>query len=182
LSALVVNMFAGPGAGKSTMRASVFAELKWLGIDCEEAPEFAKDLTWEERFKVLANNQDYVYGKQLHRIMRLVDKVEVVVTDSPIVLSIIYDSNKDEDFHRHVIKRFNSFDNLNIFIERFKPYNPNGRSQTIDEAIEIDNKIKQFLSDWSIDYITIPGERDSVATIVNDVIRRIEDKKLLSSF
>lgn len=163
-------MFAGPGCGKSTLRAHVFAELKWRGIDCEEAPEFAKDLTWEERFKVLSDNQDYVFGKQLHRIARLSDKVDVVITDSPIVFSIIYDRTNDIDFHRHIIRRFNQFNNLNYYIERCKPYNYNGRSQTLEQAIEIDNKIKQFLIDWNIDYRTVSGTRESVDVIVNDII------------
>ena len=30
MKSLIVNMIAGPGAGKSTMAAHVFAELKWL--------------------------------------------------------------------------------------------------------------------------------------------------------
>ena len=39
---LIVNFFGGPSAGKSTICAHVFAELKWLNINCEIAPEFAK--------------------------------------------------------------------------------------------------------------------------------------------
>lgn len=32
---LVVNLFAGPGAGKSTGAAYIFSKLKMLGYDCE---------------------------------------------------------------------------------------------------------------------------------------------------
>ena len=31
---IIVNLFAGPGAGKSTGAAYVFAKLKLAGIDC----------------------------------------------------------------------------------------------------------------------------------------------------
>jgi hypothetical protein len=173
LKALVVNMFAGPGAGKTSMRAGTFAELKWRGIDCEEAPEFAKDLTWEERFSILSENQDYVFGKQLHRIKRLSGKVDVIITDSPILFSIIYDAECDEDFRRHIFRKFNQFSNLNFFINRVKPYNPNGRSQTLEQAIEKDKEVKAMLDKYQVPYITIPGARESVDVVVDEIIKRI---------
>ena len=41
---LVVNLFGGPGTGKSTTMAHVFAELKWRGYDCEMSNEYAKEV------------------------------------------------------------------------------------------------------------------------------------------
>lgn len=52
---LVINLFGGPGAGKSTFCASVFADLKWRDINCEMALEYAKDRVWEGSFNVLEN-------------------------------------------------------------------------------------------------------------------------------
>lgn len=40
---LVVNLFAQPGAGKSTGAAYLFYNLKCLGVNCEYVSEFAKD-------------------------------------------------------------------------------------------------------------------------------------------
>lgn len=42
---LVVNLFGGPGSGKSTGAAYVFARLKMLGYNAELVTEFAKDKT-----------------------------------------------------------------------------------------------------------------------------------------
>lgn len=39
----VINLFAGPGSGKSTTCAGVFNKLKLAGINCEMALEYAKD-------------------------------------------------------------------------------------------------------------------------------------------
>ena len=50
---IVVNLFAGPGAGKSTGATYIFSKLKMLGIDAEYVSEFAKDKVWEENERVL---------------------------------------------------------------------------------------------------------------------------------
>src|SRR3954464_15085371 len=86
---VVVNMLAGPGSGKSTMASSVFSELKWRGEETEYVGEYAKDLTWEKRVKTL-DNQVYVFAKQHHRIFRLLNQVDIIVTDSPLYLTPIY--------------------------------------------------------------------------------------------
>ena len=82
---LIVNLFAGPGAGKSTIAAYVFARLKMAGVNCELAPEFAKDKVWEHNQTAL-DNQIYVFAKQYYRITRCADQVDVVITDSPVAL------------------------------------------------------------------------------------------------
>jgi ABC-type glutathione transport system ATPase component len=52
---IMVNIYGGPGCGKSTTAAGVFTLLKIHKIDCELVTEFAKDLTWENRHKTLEN-------------------------------------------------------------------------------------------------------------------------------
>ena len=47
---LVINLFGGPGVGKSTMCASIFSKLKILGFECEMATEYVKDIVFEESF------------------------------------------------------------------------------------------------------------------------------------
>ena len=49
---LVVNLFAGPGAGKSTGAAYIFSMLKMAGIDTEYVNEYAKDKVWEDNKEV----------------------------------------------------------------------------------------------------------------------------------
>ena len=49
------------------------------GVNAELVTEFAKDKTWENNQKALAN-QVYVFGKQLYRITRCQDDVDVIVT------------------------------------------------------------------------------------------------------
>ena len=86
---LIVNLYGGPGTGKSSGAAYIFSKLKMAGIDAEYVTEFAKDKVWEnntEAFKC----QFYISGKQAFRISRCFGKVDVIITDSPIVLGKIY--------------------------------------------------------------------------------------------
>lgn len=39
---LLVNLFGGPGTGKSTTRAGLFNTLKLTGVNSEEVPEHAE--------------------------------------------------------------------------------------------------------------------------------------------
>lgn len=170
MSCLVVNLFAGPGSGKSTTCAGIFERLKLRGINCEMALEYAKDKVWEESFHTL-DNQIYVFGKQLHRIFRLKDKVDVIITDSPLPFSILYDKSKSLNFKRLVLEQFNQFNNLNIFIERDENYNPSGRMQTQEEAQKLDNEIKCILKDNHINYTCFKkGETD---TIVENILKHL---------
>ena len=74
---LIVNLIGGPGSGKSTCASGIFYQLKKLGINCELALEFAKDKVWEESIKTL-DDQFYIFGKQYHKLFRLMDKVDVI--------------------------------------------------------------------------------------------------------
>ncbi len=167
---LVINLFAGPGCGKSTTATGVFSLLKLHGINAEYVSEFAKDLVWEERHKTLSD-QYYIWGKQYHRMWRLRDDVDVIVTDSPLLLSILYGENVCDSFCKTVLETFNStFVNLNYFLGRIKPYNPKGRVQTEEEAKEIDRKTELMLLQHDVDYKTITGNIDGINEIVQDVL------------
>jgi len=108
---IVVNLLAGPGAGKSTLAAALFSKLKWCGIECELAAEYAKDLVWEKRDKTF-ENQVYIFGKQHHRIFRLLGQVQVVITDSPLLLTPIYDGEKRSTLKQLVFEETNKCNNL----------------------------------------------------------------------
>ena len=72
---LVINLFGGPGVGKSTTASQLFANLKWSNINCELVREYAKDKVWENSLELL-DNQLYVFAKQHHRQYILNEKVE----------------------------------------------------------------------------------------------------------
>ena len=168
---LVVNLFGAPGAGKSTGAAYVFSRLKMAGVNAELVTEFAKDKVWEGSEAVF-KNQAYIFGKQYFRISRLHDKVDVVVTDSPILLSSFY-ANDDllgDEFDTLVTKVFNSYRSFNAFILRVKPYNEAGRFQTEEESDRLSDKLLKFLDDHHVPRKYYPGCDGGYDAIVRDVL------------
>jgi hypothetical protein len=153
---LLVNLFAGPGAGKSSIAFDLMGKLKWSGVDCEFASEYAKDLVWEKRDKTF-EDQIYIFGKQFHRISRLLGEVEVIVTDSPLLLTVVY-GEKWPALCQLAFDEHNKLTNLNIFVNRKKKYNPNGRIHTNEESQEIDVKVKTLLEINQYDYSVVDGD------------------------
>lgn len=50
---IIVNLFAGPGAGKTTCAWEIASELKKRNIQAEYVPEYAKELVWDEKRELL---------------------------------------------------------------------------------------------------------------------------------
>jgi len=169
---IVINMFAGPGAGKSTTASAVFSLLKLHGVNAELITEFAKDLTWEKRHMTILN-QYYVWGKQHHRMWRIKDQVEVMITDSPLLLGMIYGRNNPDCFIETVLHSFNEFNNVNYFLTRKKKFNPKGRSQTEEEAKELDNEISMMLVENNIQFKTIESNHEGINNIAKRVLRSV---------
>lgn len=172
----VINLFGAPGAGKSTGAAYIFSQLKINGINAEYVSEFAKDKVWEES-KEAFKNQAYLFGKQYFRISRCKDKVDVIVTDSPLPLSLLYnqDENLGEEFNAVVMKVFNSFKNLNYYINRTKPYNPKGRLQNEKESDELVTPLKNLLIANEIVYDEYNGEMRDYDKIIKDILNKINE-------
>lgn len=176
---LVVNFFGGPSCGKSTSAAGLFFLLKLHNINAELVTELAKDFTWEHRFKTL-KNQYYIWGKQYHRLWRVKNEVDIIITDSPILNSLVYGEEKPNSFYDLVKASFNEFNNLNFFIKRFKQYNTKGRSQTEEEAIQLDKNILSILDNNNIKYEFIEGTYSGINHAMEKVLDILNRKNNFS--
>jgi thymidylate kinase len=175
---IIVNLMSGPGVGKSTMCAEVFTLLKKRGIETEMALEYAKDVVWEESYKKL-DNQIYIFGKQHYRVWRLNGKVQVVITDSPLLNSIIYDKTNNQLLKDLVIYEFKKMNTLNFYIDREVDYNPNGRMQTLEQALQVDQNYLQLLDTNQIGYTSIPKGEPGVNIIVEQILNKINEESTI---
>ncbi|RLD66513.1 MAG: hypothetical protein DRI84_04650 [Bacteroidetes bacterium] len=172
-STLIVNLFGGPSVGKSTVAAGVFSLLKLHGVECGLVTEYAKDLVWEERHKTF-KDQQYIFAKQHHRLWRVVDKVDVIITDSPLILNQVYGDiykTTNKKFNDNVIDVVSNFNNYNILLTRTKKYNPNCRNQTEDQAKEIDSIIRRTLESYSMGFVEVPGNSSGINKITRLLLK-----------
>lgn len=178
---LTVSLFAGPGTGKSTTMGLVFGRLKERGHNAELVPEYAKDLTWEEAWGKLAH-QPYVAAKQMWRLDRLKDRVDVIVTDTSTLLGLIYgkaSGGRTQAFDDWLVDDYKRRWTLNIFLERdpSRPYNPAGRRQSEASAIDADARILSMLNDLGVPYLGVRVNKDDgahVDRIVHETEQRLK--------
>lgn len=175
---IVVNLIGSPGTGKSTSMASIFAKLKGRGVDAEMTTEFAKDLVWEERGETF-KNELYIFAKQQHRLFRVNGKVDVIVTDRPLILTKFYNDKYAKDrfplLSELALSEHDFYNNINIMLERDKPYNPNGRNQTEEESNEFAIEIEKMLVDNLIDFKKYKANEDSIEKIADLIEEKIKN-------
>lgn len=180
----VINLFGSAGSGKSTGAAFIFSMLKLYGLNVEYVNEYAKDKVWEENHTVFQpKNQPYIFGKQLYKIHRLLDKVDYVITDCPLLLSNIYvsDAEVGMSFKETVRSYFTSMENLNYFIKRVKAYNPVGRNQkSSEEADKVLQALMYELNTYAHGYSTVDGNLTGYLQILSTILKDAERKGLIT--
>jgi nicotinamide riboside kinase len=154
-SGLVINLFGGPGSGKTTTAAELFALLKKRHYDVELVTEFAKDLIMQNNPDAL-KHQFYVTGTQAHRIWSAAQKMQVVIVDSPILLGPIYDQRNSKPLLDLCIEYHQELNNLNIFLGRNGvQHSMVGRVHSLTESIGLDNRIHRLLDELKIEYLSL---------------------------
>ena len=174
-----VNLFAQPGSGKSTTAAFVFAYLKNRGCNVELVSEFAKQLTYQKRQHEMSN-QVYLLAKQYKKMKDIESygKVPMIITDSPILIGLMY--ARDLDYYYQLseltLKLHGQFTNVNVLVNRTKPYNPSGRNQTEEESNALAEKVLEL--PVSFDY-RINGDENGQKAFAKKMLAlyKLVDKK-----
>lgn len=167
---LIVNLYGGPGSGKSTTCAGLYARLKCRGILCEQVLEYAKELVWENNTTKLAD-QIYIFGKQNRRMNVVRGKVDVIITDSPLLLSIIYGANNYPEFKALVVSEFRKMRTVDVFLDRSGlDYQTEGREQTEDGAHEKDREILRMFDELGIISDMVSGPLDRRLDVIEELV------------
>ena len=146
---LVVNFFAGASAGKTTCAWELSSVLKKNNIVVEYVPEYAKELVWDGHAELLngsLDNQMNIFNEQKRRIDRLIGKVDVIVTDSPLLLQVAYIKEQSHFFENIAVDVHEKYNNLNLFVKRGNYFEKEGRIHDLEESRKIDNDVINILS------------------------------------
>lgn len=188
---VVVNIFGGPGAGKTTAAHEIVAALSKRGYIVEYAPEYAKELAWaidnenctQEQQRAARTildgtlrNQSKIYEEQRRRVDVLIGKCDFVVTDSPTILSCIYleeaeDIERAEKFKESVLEDFRLRNNFNMVVEREGTYQEHGRIHTEEQARRLDARIESYLESNGIYHGTY--RRTAIATAMYNMEKNL---------
>jgi len=173
----VVNFIGSPSAGKTTMCALLFAELKMRHETVEFVPEFAKRLVWLERFDLL-NNQHYVTSKQYKYLSSMKGKVRYILTDGSLLLGIHYNrSNPDNicnvsKLHVQICDWIKDFDNIYIHLERGDfPYDQAGRIESEKESDLINVELIKIMHTLGVPFKTYKSDKRHLPEILDHVLK-----------
>ena len=175
--ATVVSFFGGPGAGKSTLAAGVFYELKKRGVNAEFVHEFAKELTWEGRMGTLSN-QTLILGQQFEMFRRCADQVDIIITDTSLLNSAIYCHNFDlpyaDEIEKLALGMWRSMDNFTFFVRRVLPWDPVGRYQDEETADHIAERVRGRVAQWGTGFREIPGNDLGIQMALDETLTYME--------
>lgn len=174
----LINLYGGPGTGKSTSAAYLFAKLKMLGVNAELVREAAKEWAWAGR-PITPMDQFALTREQITREADLFGKVDVLVTDSPILLGAYYTRKYGSNVayaavHEMVANARQSAEHegvklLDVWLTRSKPYNPAGRYQDEAGAKQVDAELLPFAVEFGCVMFrcgTEPSNLDALAAQV----------------
>ena len=166
----VINMFAGPGVGKSITAHFLTGALACEGFNVEYVPEYAKDLTWGKQYSLLVE-QGFILAHQYEAVRKLVGHdIDFAVLDTSILLGLMYMPPwYPASFKPFLMDMYNSYDNINIYLQRNPkiPYVETGRNQTYEEALQKDKEVLEFLNHEKIRYDVVMAGDDAVLKILD---------------
>lgn len=143
-----ICFYGGAGTGKSTLAARIFAELKSLHYDVEYVSEFVKTMAYEGKIPC-SYDQIHIFGEQLHREDLLLKHVQLIITDSPIILGGVYAKFYNAPGSDEILKIAEKFEedfpSLNFYVERKVDYLSKGRFQNLSEAVAFDKLLQDMM-------------------------------------
>lgn len=167
----IINIFGGPGSGKSIFCMELLSNMKKLNTNkpftVEYVSEAAKNYVWTNS-KIIngsEKNQTILLGEQLHKLEILNNNIDFIITDSPLFLNALYNKECTYEYEQIIARITNTYDNINYFLIRnlSVPYESAGRLQTLEQAIQIDKNLEHLLDKHKINYTKIHYDPITIA-------------------
>jgi hypothetical protein len=174
---LLVNLSGGPGSGKSTTAAYIFAKVKLAGWKAELVGEEARELIYDGSIPML-ENQALILGQQWQRIIRLEKHgADVAICDSPLSLSVLY--SQKTPYHIELTALVRKMESLlpnvfNIYVQRVKPYNNFGRYQDEEQARALDQQALRLISPI---HLSVTGDEAGAMKAAGTIIDLLKEPR-----
>lgn len=181
---IVINFWGGPNSGKSTQAAGLFHKMKADGYSVELVNEYAKMCVWEDQLDKL-KDQLYITAKQNRRVIRLQNKVDFCITDSPLMLGAVYRTAYDQTYYSEIIDKmcyecYSKHKNINFFMKRTSNnYTESQRSLDYENALKIDDYMYQIMRDYNIPFYHLEQTQDVIDVAYKYVIKRLAKGNIL---
>lgn len=179
----IINLFGGPGSGKTTLSLDICSHYKKKSVAVELVREYVKEWAYEGR-KFGKYDQFYFLGKQAKKESMLYGKVDLVVTDSPLLIAGFYAEFINDlkfvtdaafGFMKEAEKEGHTY--LNFFLPRRTKYEAHGRFQNEDDAKKIDDAQRQFLVKNNVAFVDLDVPLDDRLALVLQYINGQDQKR-----
>lgn len=160
---LKINLYGAPSSGKTTLASQIFAEMKSKNYHTAYVLEYSKDLVYQGvDMRTLSEVERlFILVEQLRRENILKDKVDFLVTDSPMILTAYYhqDPFKREDwsYAKDIVMRNLSKNEIHIWLEPTNNFEQKGRSHDENQSKEISKELLKYLKELKMPLHKIIG-------------------------
>lgn len=172
---LHINFYAGPGVGKTVTAAALFVALSLQGVHAELVREYAKELTYKGTIHLVSQKE--IFAEQYARQSLFHGHAQVVITDSPVPLTLIYGSEEDfHDAHEKIRELTGDWESLNFLLHRDldSGYQTAGRYQNIDQAKSLHHDVVvPFCRSYHTDDLIEHNVLDGVDGLAKLIIARL---------
>lgn len=146
-----INLYGGPGCGKSRTAARLFSEGKNIlesnYTSIELVQEYIKSWAFSNQHPI-GYDQLHIFSEQLRREELLLrNGVGYIITDCPVPLCAMYAKYDNLPYWKElydIAKHYNDkYESINIILNRPEKYVNNGRFHSLDKAIDLDGFIQR---------------------------------------
>lgn len=150
----VINLFGGPSSGKSTISAGLFYLMKLKHLEVVLIQEVATKMIEQKRIHKL-NDQLGLLAEQHEPYFELEKEVDFLITDSPLILSALYQPKPYiKHFRKMTVATFNQYDNVNFWINRPKEgFSEKRRNHSLKESQVKDKELITLLNKYKVPLI-----------------------------
>jgi len=147
-----INLWGGPGCGKSTIAAWLFSELNTQGYSVAQVPEYIKTRAYLKQ-PVEGMDQAIIFANQITlEDAPLPGGIQTIITDSPLGMQCYYARRHKFLCWQEILAMTKKFDELYepvhiVLSRRGIGYQEEGRYETSEEADVVDREMELFMID-----------------------------------